>query len=208
MSFQLVVAIIFIFLQLNQPHRAIAIQPQKLFLESLPCLTDSCVPVALQIGSITTTGHSLGGALAALCAFDIADCLEQYPARKTVNQRREALQESRIKAEGVRLSEQAFDILDNAQGAFNKAGLSKDANKMYIHTQEAIDSFCEKVLEPGEDIIPVTAVTFGAPRVGDISFARKFGDPRCVHVPKIPTFPILITICNRIYWFGFCFQVG
>ena len=33
-----------------------------------------------QIGSITTTGHSLGGALAALCAADIADCLNSTPA--------------------------------------------------------------------------------------------------------------------------------
>ena len=39
------------------------------------CLTHP--HAAAQIGSITATGHSLGGALAALCAFDITDNLSR-----------------------------------------------------------------------------------------------------------------------------------
>ena len=42
------------------------------------CMTVGCL--ASQIGSITTTGHSLGGALAALCAYDIADRLNSVAA--------------------------------------------------------------------------------------------------------------------------------
>ena len=82
------------------------------------------------------------------------------------------------------VSTRVLAALDNAQGSINKAGLSEGANSMYIKTQQAIDDFCEKLMKPvgrakpDKEAVPVTAVTFAAPRVGDISFAQRFGEAR------------------------------
>ena len=52
---------------------------------------------------------------------------------------------------------------------------------MYAKTDEAVKRFCDatNIKRGGGAMPPVTAVTFGAPRVGDRNFAAKFGAPRC-----------------------------
>ena len=132
----------------------------------------------MQMGSITTTGHSLGGALAALCAHDIADCLNRE-ASKDEHSLQRRLQ--RFGSAGASLTKSAKFAIQATQNVAGKAALSDQAHDVYVRTEEAIKAFsCAMKVRRGDNPMPpVTAVTFAAPRVGDKNFAAKFGTPRC-----------------------------
>ena len=133
-----------------------------------------CDP-ASQIGSITTTGHSLGGALAALCAFDIAGCLNAEAAKHDEHPLGKGLDRLGSVAKG------AQQAIATTQKAANKVALSTQAEEVYAKTEESIRAFCcaAEVKRGTGRMPPVTAVTFAAPRVGDKNFAAKFGTPKC-----------------------------
>ena len=141
----------------------------------------------MQIGSITTTGHSLGGALAALCAADIADCLNGMPGNSTPAEEAVALPnelERLISPPATALA----GLAANTQQRVTSAVLSNKAEELYDRTQAAVDGFRAAMGDhlklPGRPMPPVTAVTFGAPRVGDRNFAAKFGTCRCHACPR------------------------
>ena len=135
----------------------------------------------MQIGSITTTGHSLGGALAALCAADIAECLNSTSAAGAAPAPNplERLTSPFVAA----LAGVAATAVGSTQRAPASVMLSNKAEELYDKTHAAVDEFrtaMEAHLKlPGRLVPPVTAVTFGAPRVGDKNFAAKFGLRRC-----------------------------
>lgn len=93
------------------------------------------------------TGHSLGGALASLCAFDVAECLTNPRVEKGVTPR---------------------------------PGRSQASVATYGSTLASMKAFRSSM--KGQPTVPVTAVTFAAPRVGDVKYAMKFGEARCVYM--------------------------
>lgn len=156
----------------------------------------------MQIGSITTTGHSLGGALAALCAADIADCLNGTPEAKAapMPERRAwplPKQLKRLKSQpaaafadlAATAIESTHTVIECTQRAAACAAhaLSDQAEVLYEETEGAIGRFRgamkEHLARHSIHMPPVTAVTFGAPRVGDKNFAAKFGMRMCVPPP-------------------------
>ena len=149
--------------------------------------------LGMQIGSITTTGHSLGGALAALCAADIADCLNSAPAEnaailpdqpeRLTSQRPHRLAELATPAVGSTQT-----VIQSTQQRVAFAVLSNQVEEIYNKTGGAVAG-CRTAMEDhlerhSSAMPPVTAVTFGAPRVGDRNFAAKFGERRCLPISQ------------------------
>eukprot|EP00850_Spirogloea_muscicola_P003428 SM000013S26597 [mRNA] locus=s13:1262236:1264751:- [translate_table: standard] len=111
----------------------------------------------VRVRSMTTAGHSLGGALAALSAFDIAETLRE--AKKVVNLRKQGWKTI------VKVSTDRDD---------------KKWDKKSVHrrTEKRRQEFLEKLVDgqnAGYDLPTELAVTFAAPRVGDRLFAQYFG---------------------------------
>eukprot|EP00850_Spirogloea_muscicola_P023548 SM000366S13818 [mRNA] locus=s366:61728:70586:+ [translate_table: standard] len=137
--------------------------PRQQVYKELYKILDSVEKSGGRVSSITTTGHSLGGALASLSAFDIAETLRE--AKKIAK---------------LQLDKQDWK-------KFEEKSTDRDEMKdaIYRQTEECRQDFIEKLVDgqkAGYELPTVTAVTFAAPRVGDRLFAQRFG-PQTLMAP-------------------------
>jgi len=119
------------------------------------------------VKSITTTGHSLGGALASLCGFDLATAIKEARGQPPT-------------------------------------GSHDDALELYCSTREERKKFVEAMQDLSklqQEVPQVAVVSFAAPRVGDLNYAKALGHrtvmcPLAVMEPCKPGFwsniPVLL----------------
>eukprot|EP00850_Spirogloea_muscicola_P008473 SM000045S16218 [mRNA] locus=s45:285021:289060:+ [translate_table: standard] len=139
--------------------------PRQQVYHELYKILDSVEKSGGRVRSITTTGHSLGGALAALSAFDIAETLRE--AKKI-----------------VKLDKQGWKKVEK-----KSTDRDETKNKIYLQTEECRQDFIEELVDgqkAGYELPTVTAVTFAAPRVGDRLFAERFGPETLMAPPFAP----------------------
>eukprot|EP00850_Spirogloea_muscicola_P001206 SM000004S15076 [mRNA] locus=s4:1169978:1174383:+ [translate_table: standard] len=139
--------------------------PRQQVYHELYKILDSVEKSGGRVRSITTTGHSLGGALAALSAFDIAETLRE--AKKI-----------------VKLDKQGWKKVEK-----KSTDRDETKNKIYLQTEECRQDFIEELVDgqkSGYELPTVTAVTFAAPRVGDRLFADRFGPETLMAPPFAP----------------------
>eukprot|EP00878_Enallax_costatus_P002543 GHUV01002725.1.p1 GENE.GHUV01002725.1~~GHUV01002725.1.p1 ORF type:complete len:425 (+),score=78.38 GHUV01002725.1:1919-3193(+) len=151
-------------------------------------------PGGKYVKSITVTGHSLGGALASLCGWDIAATLDK------------ALEESPTTIPW--LYEKWMNI---AAWVVVKLGLDGNAllyglteqqrNVLITYIKEQRSRKGELEVESQFSLPAVGVVTFGAPRVGNESYARCFKTRSLIN-----PFHVAEPVCDRSYdpneWFA------